>query len=128
MAGSLEQLAYEAAGMVDQRHDLVVRHPRGAQYADDARQGAHAIRSGDEREGREPGILVLAADRDREAVTQLFGERLTQQIAPLRDREQPLQPLLGGELRLAGEQLRAASTTPAAAAPVAGTSNNSSAS
>src|SRR5438874_11603117 len=39
--------------------------------------------------------------------TTLFRSRLTQHVATLGHLQQSLQPLLGGELRLAGEQLRA---------------------
>src|SRR3989441_509469 len=90
-----------------ERHDLVVRHPGRAHHADHARERPQAVRRGDERERRQLRILVLGPDGDRKPAAQPRGERLAQQVAPLGHLHQPLQPLLGGELGLAGEQLRA---------------------
>src|SRR3989442_8348880 len=57
---------------------LIVRHPGRSQHADHPRQRAHPIRGGDERERRETGILVLAPDRDREAVPQRSEEHTSE--------------------------------------------------
>ena len=50
---------------------------------------------------------MLAADGDRESLAQSLGECFTQHVASLGDLHQPLQPLLGGEFRLARKELRA---------------------
>ena len=50
---------------------------------------------------------MLAPDGDGHALAEPIGERLAQQVAPLGDLDQALQALLGRELRLPGDVLRA---------------------
>src|SRR5689334_12136742 len=64
---SVEKVRQQLRRVVDERDDLLVRHPRRTDDADDPGQRPGMVLGGDHGEIAKPGVFVLRPDGDRNA-------------------------------------------------------------